>query len=168
MHRRRDLAPLGIALHHFTDLVAGRADLDDAELHQATTVLTRQVRRAMATPEPFGELVDVLTDPSRPALADGRPASALCGRAWASIGPDVARRVWEAAAGTQAYGAGTILALAELRAHDAAFPWWGTDAWAQHVHRWALTRGATTRLRSSLLQAPDQVDAELVRDVLVR
>ena len=56
-----------------------------ADLHRATTVLTKQVRRLLAGDHRLGAIRDTVTDPDRTAMPDGRTASALCGDAWSAV-----------------------------------------------------------------------------------
>lgn len=162
----RDLTALGVALHHFTDIVALNVDVPDSELHQANTVLTKQVRTAMGGPDPMEVVRRLVADPHRSATGDGRSAAELCGPAWMTIEAIVVRRADLAVEGSRTYGVDTIAKLASVHASLATFPWWGTDAWERQVERWSRHDRRSPLVRTALLRSPDRLDHRIVRSVL--
>lgn len=162
----RDLTALGIALHHFTDILALHVDLPDAELHQANTILTKQVRKALGSADPIGVVRRLVADPLRCATGDGRSAAELCGPAWMEIEAIVVRRADMAVEGSRTYGVDAITKLASLHASVASFPWWDTEAWERQVDRWSRRDRRSPLVRTALLRSPDRLDRRIVQSVL--
>ena len=80
-----DLVPAGIALHVFTEPLREHRAVPAAELHRATTVLTKQVKRLLTGDDRLAAIEALVTDPGRQATPDGRTAATLCGRAWPAV-----------------------------------------------------------------------------------
>lgn len=162
----RDLAPLGIALRHFTEPVLTHLDVDRVRIHRATTVLTKQVAAAMTGEQPLAGLRVLLTDPHRVATPSGVGAREFCGTAWASIADIAGHRLDEIAAGVAQFGEVSVLRLAALHAADAMSPWWGTGEWETRVARWLDVAPEGSLFRLALLQAPEHVDDAILRELL--
>lgn len=161
-----DLAPLGIALHHFTDAIADREVMRQGELHQATTILTKQVQRCLSGDDWLHDIRALATDPDRPALADGRTAAQVCHDAWPTVSELARRRSSAAIDNRVLYGDSTILKLAALRGWQARRCWWSTWSWKQQANDWCDRSGAKRETRSALLQSPEYVNPEILYTVL--
>ena len=162
----RDLAPLGIALHHLSDGLLSVGISSPLEVHRATTVLTKQIAAGIDAPDPLAALSDLLTDPDRIAVPDGRTASEFCGPAWTRIRDITIERNSAAAAGIDEYGIVTVFRLAALHAANTTAPWWGTAAWEKRVTAWLSDVPYAPLLRSALLRSPEFVDDEILADIL--
>jgi hypothetical protein len=163
-----DLVPAGTALHVFTEPLRDHAHLTDVELHRATTVLTKQVKRLLTGDDRLVAVRDLVTDPGRQALPDGRTAAMLCGRAWPAVAAIAAARSAASIDGAAAFGETAILRLAATRAAAPSFPWWGASGWAELVERWAADEAHPRRLVASLLRNPELVADEILESVLDR
>lgn len=153
-------AGVGVALHHFTDLLV--AEVDGVTLHRATTVLTKQVCELVETDDVLERVQQLVTDPNRPALPDGTTAERLCGPSWPNVLAAAAERSEASLLGGQEFGARAILNLAVVRGVGAEHPWWGTPMWRDRVA--ALPDGAVTEEgRAILLDSPELVDDALLR-----
>lgn len=161
-----DLASLGMALHHFTDIVSETTDLSAAELHQATGIITKQIREAMAATDPLQVLRRLVTDPHRVATAGGRTVAELCGAGWEAATPSIEAHAVSAVEGARSYGTATMIRLASIHASHATRPWWGTDAWDQLVERWTSNHRRSPLLHSALLRSPERLDLAIVGAVL--
>lgn len=161
-----DLASLGMALHHFTDIVGECSELSLVELHQATGILTKQIREAMTAADPLDVLRHLVTDPHRVATAGGRTVAELCGTGWEMAAPTIEAHAVSAVDGARAYGTTTMIRLASIHASHATRPWWGTDAWDRLVERWTGTHRRSPLLHAALLRSPERLDLAIVRAVL--
>ena len=165
---RFDLVPVGIALHSFTDAARQHTELPFTDLHRATTVLTKQIDRVLADVGRLHAIHDLVTDPRREALPDGRTASMLCGDAWPVVVAVAHERASAALEGARTFGETAILRLAATRAAMPTSPWWGTRGWTELVDRWASDHRNGRRAVASLLRSPETADAELLAVVLDR
>jgi hypothetical protein len=163
---RFDLVPVGVALHSFTDPVRQHAGLPCTELHRATTVLTKQIRRLLADPCRLQAIRDLVTDPLRVALPDGRTAATLCGDAWSTVQAIADERAAGAVEGARAFGETAILRLAATRASMPTIPWWGTRGWTELVDRWASDHRDERHTIATLLRSPETADDETLAVVL--
>lgn len=130
-------AGLGVALHHFTDELRDR--IDQLELHRATSVLTKQVCKLLDDDDPLGAIRQLVTDPRRVALPDGRRVAEVCGAAWDDIRAIADERSTASCAGAEEFGREAIINLAAVRGVGADRPWWGTPAWRDLVDRTPMT-----------------------------
>jgi len=159
-------APLGISLHHFTDLVTDRIDLTALDLHRVTTVLTKQVRQALGGPNRFEAVRSLVIDPDRVATPDGRTAAEVCGESWSQIRRITDDRACEAIDGVCTFGEATVIQLAVLRATETRLPWWGTTEWELRVDRWAATLRFASRLKRAVRQTPEMVPDDVLRELI--
>jgi hypothetical protein len=165
---RFDLVPVGIALHSFTDPIRQHTNLTLTDVHRATTVLTKQIDRLLAGEGRLVAIHDLVTDPRRVALPDGRTASVLCGDAWPAVVAVAHERASAALEGARTFGEPAILRLAATRAAMPTSPWWGTRGWTELVDRWASDHRNGRRAVASLLRSPEAADADVLADVLER
>lgn len=163
-----DLVPAGIALHVFTEPLREHVHLTGAELHRATAVLTKQVKRLLTGDDRLAAIGALVTDPGRQATPDGRTAAMLCGRAWPAVVEVAAARSAASIDGAAAFGETAILRLAATRAAAPSCRWWGTSGWAELVERWAADDTHPRRLVTSLLRTPELVADEILESVLDR
>lgn len=164
--RARELAPVGFALHHFTDIIIGRDVMSHVELHQATTILTKQLQRCLAANDWLQGVQTLVTDPDRPALGDGRTAQQACGVAWQAV-LDVAKQRSDLETHEAArYGDTAILMLAALHGCGTDTLWWGTASWRLRVYDWTARHSVGARTRSMLTASPEHVDQETLAAVI--
>ena len=156
--RARELAPVGIALHHFTDIIERRNVMSHVMLHQATTILTKQVQHCVAGGDWLHGVETLVTDPDRPALGDGRTAQQVCGTAWEAVLDLAQQRSSLATLDAARYGDTTILKLAALHGCRADALWWGTESWQLRVDDWTAREGVGDRARSILTFSPERID----------
>jgi hypothetical protein len=159
-------APIGISLHHFTELVSRHLDVTTVELHRVTTILTKQVSRVLGGPAVFESIRSLVTDPDRIAISDGRTAAELCGQEWAQVRSLAIDRADAAVEGANRYGEATVLQLAAFCTAAARLPWWGTQAWEDRVDAWARSIRFAPRLKRAARHAPELVDAAVLRSIL--
>jgi hypothetical protein len=165
--RPDSLIAVGLALHHFTELIDELIELDPIELHRATTVLTKQITRALATPEPLSAVRELVTDPLRPATIDHQTARQLCGEtAWATLRDLADARAASAIDGVETFGESAVLHLAATRAVRPRCTWWGTAGWTLRVDAWADDNELATGSRRALISAPEYVDDEVLREIV--
>jgi hypothetical protein len=163
---RPTYAALGVALHHFTEILDRRVDTLD--LHRATAVLTKQVCHLLDDDD-VDDVLDAIrrlvTDPDRVALPDGRRAAELCGKAWDDVRGVALQRATASCEGAQEFGRDAIVNLAAVRGVGAITPWWGTPMWRQRVD---LVHGDTisTGDRELLLDEPETARDTLLSMVL--
>lgn len=156
-------AGVGVALHHFTDLLP--ADVDALSLHRATAVLTKQVCELVEEEDVLDRIRRLVTDPDRPALPDGTTAQQFCGASWPEVATAARSRAEASLLGSEEFGAGAILNLAVVRGVGAERPWWGTPMWRDRVA--ALAEGfVSADGRAALLREPELVDDALLRAAL--
>ncbi len=155
-------ASVGIAVHHLTDQLT---DHDAAEQHRATTVLTKQIRSIIDSDDALERVQQLVVDPQRRALSDGRTAEALCGRSWHEIAGIAGHRASLARRGAEDFGVDAIVNLAFVRALDATRPWWGTTRWTGRVDDWFEHHSFRTRLHHQLLASPEEVPDDILWDV---
>lgn len=165
-----DLVPAGIALHVFTEPLRDHVRIGTVDLHRATTVLTKQVKRLLSGDDRLPSIAALVTDPSRQATPDGRTAAQLCGRAWPAVRAVATERSAASIDGAEAFGETAILRLAATRAAAPACRWWGTTGWVELVERWAsdASHAQSRRLVTSLLRTPELVADEILESVLDR
>lgn len=161
-----DLVPAGIALHVFTEPLRDHVRLPRIELHRATTVLTKQVKRLLTGDDRLAAIGTLVTDPGRQAAPDGRTAAMLCGRAWPAVVAAATARSASSIEGAAAFGETAILRLAATRAAAPSCRWWGTSGWVELVERWAAEEAHPRRLVASLLRTPELVADEVLESVL--
>lgn len=159
-------APIGISLHHFTELVSKHLDLTRIDLHRITTILTKQVGRVLGGPAVFESIRSLVTDPNRIAISDGRTAAELCGPNWDQVRSLAIDRADAAIEGADRYSEATVLQLAAFCTATARLPWWGTQAWDDRVDAWARSIRFAPRLKRAARHAPEQVDAAVLRSIL--
>ena len=160
------LAPVGLALHHFTDTITGRSVMSNVELHQATTVLTKQAQRCLDGNDWLRAIRALVVDPDRPALGDGRTAQQVCGAAWPSVLHVAMQRSNLALDDAARYGDATILKLAVLHGCGANALWWGTAPWQRRVDEWSARHGAGRRTHEVLTLSPEHVDRDVLAAVI--
>ncbi len=162
------LVALGVALHHFTEIIAGRVPLERAQAHAATTVLTKQVAVLLSADDDaaWRRAARLAVDPQRVATSDGRTASELCGDDWPAIEREARRRAIETFEGVAHYGAESLAQLASIRAYQSSAPWWGTDAWNRLIDCWLGDARLSPVLAASLRRAPECAPLEVLRDIL--
>ena len=156
-------AALGMALHHFTEVLDG--EVDELELHRATTVLTKQVCGLMDDEHPLVAIQQLVTDPGRNAMPDGRPAAELCGDMWDDVRDVATRRSAASCEGAEEFGGEAIINLAVVRSVGATEPWWGTQAWRERVERLPAELISPDE-RTRLLERAELADDELLSLVL--
>ncbi len=156
-------AALGMALHHFTEVLDGR--VDELVLHRATAVLTKQVCGLLDDEHALAAIQQLVTDPGRTATPDGRQAEELCGDMWNGVHEVATRRSAASRQGAVEFGNEAIINLAVVRSVGATEPWWGTLAWRERVERLpAESISPDERIR--LLEEPEHADDELLSLVL--
>ena len=160
---RATVAAVGVALHHFIDPLAAAPDLS---LHRATTVLTKQARPLIDRPDGLDALRELVIDPLRVAMPDGRTAAEVCGDAWDDVRAVALDRANSACEGAETFGQMALLNLAVIRGVNARHPWWGTAAWGRHVDIWAFSREPSRRQRASVLADPELAPDDVLLDVL--
>lgn len=153
-------AGLGVALHHFTDEMCDW--IGPLELHRATSVLTRQVCLVLDDEDPLGAIRQLVTDPRRVALPDGRRAAEVCGAAWDEIRALADERSTASCAGAEEFGREAIVNLAAVRGVGADRPWWGTPAWRDLVDRTPMAADERTLLH----ERPELADDDLLSRVI--
>ena len=153
-------AGLGVALHHFTDELRDR--IDPFELHRATSVLTKQVRTLLGGDDPLTAIRQLVTDPRRVAMPDGRRAAEVCGDAWDEIRALADERAAASCDGADEFGREAIVNLAAVRGVGADRPGWGTAAWRDRVDRAPLSPDERTLLH----QRPELADDDLLSMVI--
>lgn len=160
---RPTYAALGVALHHFTELLP--ATLDEPVRHRATTVLTKQVFGLLDDDDALEAIRRLVTDPDRRALPDGRTARDVCGASWDEVQTTATQRATASCEGAVEFGRDAIINLAAVRGVGAVAPWWGTPMWRQRVD--LLPDDAMTSDDRALLQdAPELAGDELLASVL--
>jgi hypothetical protein len=159
-------APVGVSLHHFTDLLTDRIDLAPTDLHRLTTVLTKQLRRPLNSPDRFESIRSLVIDPDRIATPDGRTAAELCGESWKQVRVVANDRACAAIDGANRFGEATVIRLAVLRTADTQLAWWGTPQWEQRVDVWSSTVRFAPRLKRAVRQTPELIDDELLNKIL--
>ena len=164
--RAEDLATLGIALHHFTDTIIGRNVMSQVALHQATTILTKQLQRCVDSDDWLHAIRALVTDPQRPALGDGRTAQQLCGAAWPAVLHVALQHSNVAINDAARYGDAPILKLAALHGCQANALWWGTAPWQLRVDDWVGRHGVGRRTHSVLTSSPEHVDQDILAAVI--
>lgn len=163
-----DLVPVGVALHHFTEPARAELDLTAVDMHRATTILTKQVKRVLADEQPLATIRILVTDPRRIAAADGRTVEQLCGDAWPQIRAIASDRAEAALEGASAFGEAAVLRLAATRAAVPGSPWWGTRGWVEMIDRWISDSPVGRRSIAALLDAPENVEDAVLAEVLDR
>ena len=161
-----DLVAVGIALHHFTELVRELVPVDPIELHRATTILTRQVTELLDADAPLDTICALMTDPDRVATADGRTSAELCGDAWPEVQESSNERTVSALEGAETFGAATVLHLAATRAVRPRHVWWGTDGWNKRVDEWLSAHPESEHLRPMLTNEPEHAEADVLVDLI--
>ena len=156
-------AGLGVALHHFTEVLDGKMDVLD--LHRATTVLTKQVCDVIGDDDALATIEQLVTDPQRVAMPNGRRVAELCGETWNEVRDVAARRSAASCDGAREFGHDAILNLAVVRGVGATEPWWGTPMWRERVER-VPADAISTDDREELLERPEFADDELLSMVL--
>ncbi len=160
---RATVASVGVALHHFTEPLGLAPEL---ELHRATTVLAKQARPLIDRPDGLDVIRELVTDPRRVALPDGRTAVEFCGSAWDDVCAIALDRANSACDGAETFGQMALLNLAVIRGVNALHPWWGTTAWNRQVDVWATMRGPSRRQRNSVLADPELASDDVLLDIL--
>lgn len=160
------LAPVGLALHHFTDTIIDRNVINNVELHQATTVLTKQAQRCLEGDDWLRAIRALVIDPDRPALGDGRTAQQVCGAAWPSVLHVALQHSNLALNDAARYGDATILKLAVLHGCRTNALWWGTAPWQRRVDEWSARHGAGRRTHEVLASSPEHVDRDVLAAVI--
>ena len=161
-----DLAHVGIALHHFTDLMPAESGASTIELHRATTLLTKQVRSTIGAAADFDLVRGLVTDPDRIATPDGRTATEFCGNGWGFVRDRADERATAGIAGSTTFGDACVLQLAALHASCSDRPWWGTAGWRRVVDSWLHDHHCTASVRTALVQAPESVDSDILGSLL--
>ncbi len=162
---RPTYAALGVALHHFTDVLTEA--IEPIVLHRATTVLTKQVCQILDDHDDdvLDDVRRLVTDPDRVALPDGRPAAELCDQAWERVRAVALQRATASCEGADEFGHDAIINLAAVRGVGAVTPWWGTPMWRQRVELMPAD-AISSRDRELLLAEPERADDDLVSMVL--
>lgn len=160
---RATVAAVGVALHHFTEPLGLDPELD---VHRATTVLTKQARPLIDRPDGLAAIRELVTDPRRVAVPDGRTAIELCGSAWDDVRTVALDRANSACQGAETFGQMALLNLAVIRGVNTQHPWWGTTAWNRHVDAWTATRSPSRRQRNSVLADPELAPDDVLLDIL--
>lgn len=156
---RATYAGLGVALHHFTDLLG--TTIDPLDLHRATTTLTKQVCRVLDDDDDLDAIRRLVTDADRVALPDGRRAAALCGTTWDRVRETALQRATASCEGAREFGHDAIVNLAAVRGVGAVRPWWGTPIWRRRVD--LVPAGAISPdERELLLDEPELAADELL------
>lgn len=161
-----DLIAVGLALHHFTELVRDLVPIEPLQLHRATTVLTKQVATALGEEHPLETVHTLVTDPDRCAAPDRRTAAQLCGEAWPRIRDLADHRARCAIDGADTFGEATVLHLAATRAVKPRCVWWGTHGWTKRVDDWSRRFDASGRRRPVLVSAPEYVDDDVLAQIV--
>ena len=162
------LVPVGIAVHAFTETMAGHRTISAIDLHRATTVLTKQVTGLLTGDDRLRAVHRLVTDPDRPATPDGRSAAMLCGHVWPSVRSVADARATAAVEGAAAFGETAILRLAATRAALPTCRWWGTNGWLELVERWASDGSRPRRTVTALVRSPELVPDDILGSVLDR
>ena len=160
---RATMAAVGIALHHFTDPLDLAPDL---ALHRATTVLSKQARPLIDRADGLVALRELVTDPRRIAMPDGRTAAEFCGNAWDEVQAIATDRATSACEGAETFGQMALLNLAVIRGVNSRHPWWGTMAWGSQVDDWAALHQPSRRQHNSMLTEPELASDDLLLEVL--
>jgi hypothetical protein len=160
---RATVAAVGVALHHFTEPF-GRAP--DLSVHRATTVLSKQALPLIDRPDGLAALLELVIDPQRVAVPDGRTAADFCGEAWEEVRAVALDRATSACEGVETFGQMALLNLAVIRGVNSRHPWWGTVSWSHQVDAWAESRGPSRRQRHSVLAEPELAPDDVLADVL--
>lgn len=157
---------LGVALRHFTDQVRRYRSLGLADLHAATTVLTKQVEAELLSSRQIGEVADLLLDPSRVALSDGTTAAELLDDDWSDFAADIEAQVASTRAFTRLQGSESMLSLSAWYGTSDGAAWWGTPEWTTCLASYAETNRPGSRLLELLHVAPEVVDQLTLSRVL--
>lgn len=160
---RATVAAVGIALHHFIEPLGLVPDLP---LHRAATVLSKQARPLIDRPDGLVELRELVIDPRRVAVPDGRTAAEFCGDAWDEVRRIALDRATSACQGAETFGQMALLNLAVIRGVNARHPWWGTVAWSQQVDIWAAGRQPSRRHHDSVRADPELAADDVLLEVL--
>lgn len=156
-------ASLGVALHHFTEILGDA--VDPLEMHRATTVLTKQVLALLDQDDALDAIHRLVIDPARSAMPDGRRAVEFCGDRWSKVCAVATQRSIASCEGADEFGLDAILNLAVVRSVGATEPWWGTPMWVQRVE--LLPADAIdASARSLLLNEPELADDDILAMVL--
>lgn len=156
-------ASLGVALHHFTEMLADA--IDPIELHRATTVLTKQVHDLLDHDDALDAIDRLVTDPARVAMPDGRTAIEFCGERWSDVRAVAHRRARASCEGALEFGLDAIINLAVVRSVGSDEAWWGTPMWAQRVDL-VLAGMIEEPVRSQLLSEPELVEDDVLAIIL--
>ena len=167
-NRQAEAVPAGIAIHHFTDLFDERTDVSLAELHRATTVLTKQVEQALLGQRALDRIQKLVVDPQRIATPDGRSASEFCGAHWPQFIEVAGGRAEAAVEGADRFGQSTVMQLAALRTASATQAWWGTTEWANRVDAWTRSVWFRPKLKHTVRTSPELLDDDLLLDLIGR
>ena len=163
---QHDLVPVGLALHHFTEIVRGFVPISIVELHRATTILTKQTNVLIDHDAPLEAVRHLVTDEHRTATVDGRTIEELCGEDWPAVHAQARERANAAAQGARSFGETAILRLAATRAAQTRVPWWGTNLWSRRVDQWLGDARSNHRLRAALMRTPELLSSEILLDLL--
>jgi hypothetical protein len=162
-----NLVPVGISLHYFTDPARTHCTMSSAQIHRATTVLTKQVKAVLTGDHRLETVRGLVTDPHRTALPDGTTARQLCGNGWAAVRSIADQRAGAAVEGASTFGEAAILRLAATRAAMPQCPWWGTRGWTLLVDNWARRdTGVGRRSIAPMLLAPEDADESVLTAIL--
>ena len=160
---RATVAAVGVALHHFTEPLGLDLEL---QLHRATAVLTKQARPLIDRPDGLDAIRELVTDPRRVAVPDGRTAVEICGSAWDDVCAIALDRANSACEGAETFGQMALLNLAVIRGVNAQHPWWGTTAWNRQLETWTARRSPSRRQRNSVLADPELAPDDVLLDIL--
>lgn len=160
---RATVAAVGVALHHFMEPLPLEPDLS---VHRAITVLSKQARPLIDQPDGLAALRELVIDPRRVAMPDGRSASEFCGDDWDDVRAVALDRATSACEGAETFGQMALLNLAVIRGVNSRYPWWGTSSWGRHVDAWALRVEPSRRQRLSVLADPELAPDDVLLDVL--
>lgn len=158
-----ELIAVGLALHLFTEIVYGRIELSVTELHRATTVLTKQVIRALIhhdQQDPLRAVLRLVTDAHRESMPDGRTACDLCGLSWPAVRNAAFARAEQSIRGAADFGVEPMMRLAASRAVVAPTPWWGTPAWRDRLTRFQSSHTLGSLEHLTLGTAPEYAPEE--------
>jgi len=160
---RATVAAVGVALHHFTEPLGLTLELP---LHRATTVLTKQARPLIDRPDGLAAIRELVIDPRRVAMPDGRTAIEFCGLTWDDVSTVALDRATSACEGAETFGQMALLNLAVIRGVNARHPWWGTASWGRQVEAWAARCAPSRRQRNSVLADPELAPDDVLLEVL--
>ena len=161
-----DLVPVGITLHCFTEPLRAEMAISLARLHQATTILTKQIKQVLSGDNRLRAIRSLVTDAHRVATSDGLTVEELCGPHWPTLRAIADQRAAAAEEGAVSFGEPAILRLAATRAVAPTCPWWGTRGWTELVDRWASDTGHGRRSITPLLVTPESARVDVVAAIL--